>query len=157
AYLSTALYFARADERREALSREAVAMARRVGEPRSLAHALAQRHFVLWGPTSLEERLAGAQEAIPGADEVGAEGIASEARWWRIVDLLEMGDLEALEREIEPYTRSGHSLRYTRHHWQAALVRAALALLAGRFDEAETLAARAAGMQQEGEENNSAQ
>src|SRR5262245_19040809 len=48
--LASALYFSRDAERRDALSGDAVAMARRVGDGAALARALVQRHNVLWGP-----------------------------------------------------------------------------------------------------------
>src|SRR5581483_108350 len=64
ARLATALYFTQDQERRDRLSLEAVAMARAIGEPTTLAAALITRHFMLWGTPDVEGRLPLADEAI---------------------------------------------------------------------------------------------
>src|SRR5207247_10393090 len=58
ARLAMGLYASGAPERCDALSEQAVAMARRVSDPATLAYALHARHAVLWGPRRLEARLA---------------------------------------------------------------------------------------------------
>ena len=62
ARLSLELYYAGQPERRLALSEEAVAIARRIGDPATLASALDARHYVLWRPENVEERLEVAAE-----------------------------------------------------------------------------------------------
>src|SRR3954466_4927672 len=61
--LAIAVYFV-SDHPPAALPREAVAMARRVGDPATLAFALNDAHFVLHGPASGDERIALATELI---------------------------------------------------------------------------------------------
>ena len=75
ARLAIAVYFV-SDTRREELAREAVAMARRVGDPATLAFALNDAHFVLHGPGSdLRPHRAGDR-----ADRGGREGGRPRAR-----------------------------------------------------------------------------
>ena len=58
ACLAMALYWSDSPERRDALSRDAVAMARRLGDTATLAFALDFRLKAVWGPGGVEERLA---------------------------------------------------------------------------------------------------
>jgi predicted ATPase len=53
-----------------AASREAVEMARRLGEKQALAETLRIRHLVLWGPENIEDRLATADEIVRLAEEL---------------------------------------------------------------------------------------
>ena len=64
ACLAMALYWSDSPERRDALSRDAVAMARRLGDTATLAFALDFRLKAVWGPGGVEERLATADEIL---------------------------------------------------------------------------------------------
>src|SRR5262249_25963457 len=65
ARLATALYFAPDQARRDALSTEALDLARRTGGSGTLGTALLARHLALWRPDgSLDERLAIARELV---------------------------------------------------------------------------------------------
>ena len=57
ARLSLELYYAGQPERRMLLSEASVQIARRIGDPATLAAALDARHYVLWRPENVEERL----------------------------------------------------------------------------------------------------
>ena len=57
ARLAIALVWSDAETRRDALSHEALAVARRVGDPGTLGLALIARHGVLWAPNRLHERV----------------------------------------------------------------------------------------------------
>jgi predicted ATPase len=156
ARLAMALYFSySAAERRNALSSEALAMAQRVGDRSALAFALLARHFVLWGPGSVEERLTLATEVVRLAQEAGDLRIALEGRAWRILALFELGDINTVDQEIESYARQSAKLRLPRNQWYLTLVRSARAFLAGQFVEGERLATEAAAVQGErGEQAN---
>ncbi len=153
ARLAIALYFSgSSEERRNALSVEALAMAQRVGDHGTLAFALLARHFVLWGSGSIDERLALATEVVRLAEDAGDLGLALEGQAWRILALLELGDIDAVDREIESYARQSVKLRTPRNRWYLTLVRSARAFLAGQFAEGERLAMEAAAVQGEGGE-----
>ena len=85
ACLAMALYWSDGPERRDALSRDAVAMARRLGDTATLAFALDFRLKAVWGPGGIEERLATADEIlVAGACRAATGAWSSRAgagRW----------------------------------------------------------------------------
>src|SRR5262249_42106527 len=72
AMLGQALYFSELD-RSQALPAEALATARRVGDPVALSLALLYRQVALSGPGDVEERLAMVEEALTVAGSLGFE------------------------------------------------------------------------------------
>jgi tetratricopeptide (TPR) repeat protein len=140
ARLARALVFTPARQRRAALSEQAVAMARRVGDPATLAAVLYDRHLAVWGPDNPADRLAIAAEVVELAERSGDRALALQGRGLRTADLLELGDLAALRAEVEAYERAATELRQLHYLWHVPLLRATQSLLAGRFDEAERLA-----------------
>lgn len=143
ATLARCLYFTPERERREALSVEALEIARRTGDPSVLSAALVERHFVLWRPGTTQERLALATELVQVAQQHDDGDAECEARNWRILDLAELGRIADVEEEVARIALAAEHLRSAEHRWQAMLARAALALFAGRVDEAEALALQA--------------
>ncbi|MDQ3934467.1 MAG: AAA family ATPase, partial [Actinomycetota bacterium] len=138
ASLSSAVYWVDR-ERADLLSREAVEMGREAGDPHALATALLARHFAMWGPERLEERLAVATELVEVTTSAGIGAHAVEGRGLLFVDLLEMGDLRGADAELEAYTRQARELRQPNYLRVAGIRRAMRAVLDGRFDEAEQL------------------
>jgi hypothetical protein len=149
ARLAVAIYFTRADERREALGREAVEMARRVGDPDALVAALITRHFMLWGTGSVEERLAINIEAAAVADRLQERQSMFEVQRNRLFDLYEVGDVTTADLELETYARRAAAVRLPQYRWHAMVVHAMRALMAGRFDEAERMAMEAMATRQD--------
>jgi DNA-binding SARP family transcriptional activator len=124
-------------EKREVMSQEAVDIARRLGDPATLAYALAGRNDANWGPEFVEERLAIANELV----EVAAA--AGDGEWMyagydcRFNPLLELGDLSSAHRDHEAGARLAELLRQPAQLWDSAVRAAQLALFEGRFEEAE--------------------
>lgn len=143
AHLAMALYFSERSERRTQAASEAVAMARRTGDAPALAVALLAQHFTLWRAGTAPQRLAISAELIELADRLAIADTSLEARDWRIVDLLECGDMHAARAEAESYARLAHELRFPRHVRQGHLLHANFALFDGRYAEAEAAALRA--------------
>ncbi|HUG14780.1 MAG TPA: AAA family ATPase [Thermomicrobiales bacterium] len=137
--LGRALYFAGAGGRAAALNDEAVATARRVGDAGALAYALNTRCMAVWAHEDPAARLATATELLRLAEEVGDREIALEGRRWRLYALLDMGDTEAVDTQIENYARVAAELRQPQYLSHVALWRAMRALMDGRFAEVETL------------------
>jgi len=127
-------------DRSAQLSEQAVAIARRVGNATALAEALLGRHWVLGSSPNMEERLAVSTEALRVAADTGDPGLVMSCRELRVRDLLELGDIDALNREIEAQVRDAQRLRQPVWLGQATHLRAVRALLAGRLDECERLA-----------------
>ena len=127
-------------------------MARRLGDPATLAEALSSMLAGAVDPLKVEERLALAEEAVELADRAGDRVQGMRARMSRLTTFLTLGDISAVNRDIEAFTRLAEELREPSWLWVAALFPPMRALLDGRIDDAERLAqeALAAGQRTEG-------
>jgi DNA-binding NarL/FixJ family response regulator len=140
--LARALVSSPQAQRRLALSEDAVRMARRLGEPATLAAVLFGRHLAIWGSERAEvagERLAIATEAVSLAEQIGDRAMALRGRGLRRIDLIELGDLAGYDADLAAAERTAEELRQLRYRWQLPLAHATRALLAGRFTQAEEL------------------
>jgi len=126
-------------ERRSALTDEAIAIARSLGDRPTLAWVLMMRIIASLGPDNLEQRLALAGEIMRIADETGDSVARLEAETWRIHDLLELGDIEAVHLAIQSFARLAERLKQPVYLWHVATWRVMRALLEGRLLEAESL------------------
>jgi len=129
-------------ERRLALSEDAVRMARRLGDPATLAAVLFGHHLAIRGSGRAEvagERLAIATEAVGLAEQIGDRALELRGRGLRRIDLLELGDLAGYDADLATAERTAEELRQLRYRWQLPLAHATRALLAGRFAQAEEL------------------
>ena len=79
ARLAIELSFSGARERREELSGEAVELARQVGDTRGLGFALVARHWSLWGPGNVQDRLQAANDLLGLAESSATSGSRSPA------------------------------------------------------------------------------
>ncbi|HYD50035.1 MAG TPA: AAA family ATPase, partial [Terriglobales bacterium] len=127
--------------RRQALCREAVAMARRAGDPHTLRWVLNDWRWALWGPDNLADRLRIADELIGMAERLGDRELLLTEHAWRLVDHLELGDIAAVRAELQVFTELADEIRLPWYHWYVSRFAALLATLEGRFAEAERLAA----------------
>ena len=80
---------------------------------------------------------------IAAARETGERHAELQARNWRVADLFELGDMPACREEMARHARLADELRLPSFQWYTPLWAAVEALLAGRFDEADALAAEA--------------
>jgi class 3 adenylate cyclase len=128
-------------ERADALSREAIAMARRIEDSSALAFALYARHFVLYEPEWLEERHEIVNELLEVARAAGERDLAVEARGLLLIDLLESGDVRGAREEIEVFARGAAELRRPNYQRMLAIRRAMMALMEGRLDDVEPILA----------------
>jgi len=139
ARLAAELYFADQPDRRIALSREAVAMARRVGDPAALAYALQTSHLARWVPDNVGERIEITAELLELAEAVGDPELRLLGQGWRVPDLLELGEITAVDAAIANHARLVETLRQPFYRFNSTMWRAMRALLDGRFGEAEEL------------------
>jgi tetratricopeptide (TPR) repeat protein len=134
--------------------REAVALARDVGDLGTLAVALAARRWSLRGTTPHAERIAFSTEAVATALAAGDISLACQARAWTIADHLEGGRRTEMRREMRAQAREAAMLREPSLALGVLRSRTLLANLEGRFDEAAQLAEEAlAHAQQHGDQN----
>jgi DNA-binding SARP family transcriptional activator len=144
ARLAAALYWSATSARRELLVSEAIAMARRVGDPTTLAFVLSEAHRATWDPDSPDRSLPWASEIYALAERLGNMELAMIAHSWRISLLLELGEMTVVDREIETFQRVAARLHQQRAQAQGLLHRSGRAIIVGRFAEAEALLGEAA-------------
>jgi hypothetical protein len=154
ARLSLELYYAGEPELRLALSEEAVAVARRIADPRTLATCLDARHYALWRPENVEERLEVAAELRRVAEQTGDPELELHGAAWTIIDLMELGDIEGVDVQIAAASKLAEALHRPIWLWWTSLFRGARAQLAGEFDEAERLAQETLSIGQRGQAEN---
>ena len=128
--------FDRDISRRDALAAEAVALARRLGEPGLLARVLFMWLIIDPVTRSGPEIDACARELVRCAEAAGEPERALGAVPALVRAHLDAGDIAAVDREIEAFERAARDLRQPVHLFTAALLRAMRALLCGPFDEA---------------------
>jgi class 3 adenylate cyclase len=123
------------------LGQEAIEMARRVGDTRTLAVTLTRRQFDI--TTEADERIEVVDELIRLAEQAGDRDIAARGHLYQLANLLALGDVAGVDRELETYTRLATELRQPQHLWNVPLVRGMRAMMDGQFDDAEALAGEA--------------
>lgn len=131
---------------RDALSHEALDMARRLRDVPGLAVALRARWLAAWGPDKHEERTALAEEMVTLARESGDRELELVGRARRLTGSMETGDIQAVDADIAAHAALAAELRMPYHEWTATTLRAGRALLEGAFATAEGLAERAAAL-----------
>ncbi|WP_280155311.1 AAA family ATPase [Piscinibacter sp. XHJ-5] len=142
--LCRALLFSNRPQQAEAAYHEAVAMARRVDDPRILFGALSAIVPGRWYPEGLAVRIESARQAlalVQGRDH--AHWAVSTLTGWHAGDLMEAGDTAAADEISRLHLAVGER---TREPFIEAVARVALAMIAthqGRFAEAEQLAVQA--------------
>ncbi len=128
----------------EQLAEEAVEIARQLDDPATLAAALVQRTFGFGGQAdSAALSLANAEELIDVANRAGELEQEVRGHVYRLIALLQLGDVAEADREIETYARAAEELRQPQHLWHVPLLRGMRAAMDGDFREAERLAEEA--------------
>lgn len=87
-------------ERRDALTTETIALARRLNDPATLARALAARILSIESPMTLDERLSLTREFEDLTFDLSNHGLATQAAHLRFDALLQNGDIEAAEQAL---------------------------------------------------------
>ncbi|MBI3782863.1 MAG: AAA family ATPase [Deltaproteobacteria bacterium] len=128
--------------RSQELSQQGVEMARRLGDPTTLAATLSMRQFVLWHVGRIADRLPISSEIIVLAEQIHHRELALQGRTWHLVDLMGSGNVHAFDAEIDTQAQYAETLRQPRYLWMTASLRCMRALWAARWNEAEDLAQR---------------
>jgi len=139
ARLAKALEYGPDIDRRIALASQALAIARRVADPATLAAVLVDHHRATWGGSSLTDQLAIATEILQLAEAAGDRLLALQGRLYRSLDLLELGEIAAMRAEVEAFDRGARASRQMRLQWLSCQLRGSLALIDGRLEEARRL------------------
>jgi DNA-binding SARP family transcriptional activator len=139
-FLAQQVFTSVPDRERRAMVARALAMARRVEDPRALASVLTAHSWIVAGPESRQERLALASELVAVGREEGLPYAEVDGHHMRFLALVELGDVKAADDTLAAARSAG---RTGRARGTAAFLVAARALLAGRLGDAEAEAARA--------------
>jgi tetratricopeptide (TPR) repeat protein len=135
-------------ERRVELSDQALAVARRVGDPATLAHVLLARDYTIAAPDNLDERLANTGELLALAEVLGDPVIRNRALHLRFRAAIELADMAQAERCLAANQALVADLGQPALTWPVRLQQAGLSLLRGELHAAEeqSLAACETGM-----------
>jgi DNA-binding CsgD family transcriptional regulator/sugar phosphate isomerase/epimerase len=121
--------------------REAIAMARRLGDRVGLTTVLMHSYWS-HGESDLELTLEMLTEASELAEELGATELQAEAMEWRVAGLIALGELGAAERELAEVHALAAQARQPFPLHVAEHYASTLALCTGKLDEAESAAER---------------
>jgi len=140
--LSRALVFVGEEAEALSLRADATGMARRLGDPATLARILVQEEIrnVHVPREDVLERLTEARDLALELQDVD---VLLEAMWRRVATLAGLGELHEARRECQPLRRIAEEARQPVKLNAAALFGSALALCDGKLDEAEALAEEA--------------
>ena len=118
-------------------SREAVELARRLGDPATLGWVLNARFLIIWGPDHLDEMVALADEIVTVAEQAGAWEEVADGLASRYQIQLTRGEIRPAQADLERHIALAEELKLRSWSWLAAAHQAELLLLLGRFTEAE--------------------
>jgi tetratricopeptide (TPR) repeat protein len=146
--LAAALAYTGVEHRRPVVARQALQMARRVADKATLADVMAMNYWATRGPDGVHEGLAAVSELVGLAEEVGDGRLHALARTWLLDHLLELGEIDAVERELEALQDLAATLRERHTRWLCAGASARHALLTAQLERCEDFAreARAQGI-----------
>jgi DNA-binding SARP family transcriptional activator len=126
-------------ERRHAVADEAVAIARRLDDPPTLAYALSAWATAFMSPGRTEDIITVTTELIALATEAGELERAAEGHLCRACPRLEMGDVEGAKEDAAAMGRLAEKLRQPSQTLYVTNLLANIALLEGDFGVAERL------------------
>jgi DNA-binding SARP family transcriptional activator/tetratricopeptide (TPR) repeat protein len=130
-------------ERRSSLSEQALAMARRIGDPETLAYALSGYNQAHLSPEFTPTQASLATELVDLATEAGDLERAAEGHELRAVALIELADMPGAKAALAAMAKLAEELRQPSQDWFVTVYSAHVALLEGELAEAERLIAEA--------------
>lgn len=131
------------------LALEAIAMARRVADPRVLLGVLHSASGALYGAADPRVRLPASREQERLAQELGDTMRLLHARVRIAIDLLELGDFASYAELASSYEQVANRIGRAASPWRVPLMRSMQALVTDRFDESERHQEEARRLEQE--------
>ena len=141
--LATALVDDPSRERRERVWEQAIQLARRLGDPATLAYALDAGIAATEGPHRVAESLTQAREVVALAARIGDRERAFSGYEHAFWCAWQLGFADRRAEALASLTRVAEELQQPAQLWLAAAAHAALALSEGRLAEAEDMSERA--------------
>ena len=134
--LAAALRHSPSRERREDICSEALRLARRIGDPLTLANALAATAAASLAPHTAPARLDEAEEIVSAAARAGDQERLFDGHEHWFWAAWELGDPALRAAELAAMVRLANELRQPAQLWTVAAAETTLALSHGRFAEA---------------------
>jgi len=130
-------------DRRLGLCREAVAMARRLGDPITLAQVLGAQFWATNQAENLAERIALADELVQIATKLGDPELRYRGHRWRWACAVEAGESPTADTQLDLGEAFVEQLRQPFVSWEIIYGRIVQALVRGRLEDAEAFIKRA--------------
>jgi class 3 adenylate cyclase len=140
ATLALELTFSPDRKRCLALSDEALAIARRLGDPDLVAQVFSARHIATIGPDTFSERLREARDFERFIDDIKDPAIRARALITPFRSLLLAGDVDEAGHCLDRADQLARDLGQPASRWSTTYLRCAMALIAGDVEQAEQLA-----------------
>jgi hypothetical protein len=138
ARLAVALYgVPGSSSRREALSHEAVGIAKQLRDQSATLAALYSRHWSTWGPDNLADRLSTAASMAELAKAADDDEMALQAHRFHLIDSVEAANPDGIEADLAACAEIAERLRQPYYTWYVSSFRALRAFLDGRFEDSE--------------------
>ena len=128
-------------ERRVRLAEQAVEIARRIGDPVTLAAALEGQWIAVEGPETLSrgDGIAQGERLIALGEQIGDKERVFAGHDYRLHCFWMLGDRAGVEVELEALGMLADELRQPAQRWHLGTGRTVLALMEGQFERAEQL------------------
>ncbi len=139
--LAVQLYFSGQVSRRELLARQAVAMARRLGDQHTLCQTLDALHSAMWRPDNPRQRLAVSAELLAVARASDTLSARMKAHYYRMLTLVELGEVAAADAEYDEFQRIAQRLGQPGFLLLARCWRVMRLLMRGCYAEVERIIA----------------
>ena len=143
ANLAVEVVYGKDRDRRQLLSAEALATARRLGEPQTLAHVLLARIVAIWGPDTVEERLLASEELLAVATTLDDAVLLCSGCWHRFMAAMEAGDEAEADRCLDRSEQLAAELGQPTMRWLTMILRASRTLSMGMIQESQDVAGQA--------------
>jgi tetratricopeptide (TPR) repeat protein len=131
-------------DRRAALTQEAFEIARRVGDPRTLAHAVGAKYSALSWPRDTDAWLDMASELVRLGSQIGDQEQVFFGRFHAFGALMVKDEIPAAESEFQAMTQLALELREPSRTWLALVMEATRDLFRGHLERAARLVPEAA-------------
>ena len=141
--LAAELTFTPERDRRHRLADEAIAMARRLGEPTTLARVLTLTGHATFDHRELPAMLVRTAEMKSVAEDLADPALAFWAALWASLAAVVAGDVEGADRGLEQLLDLAQRLGQPFLRYNATFIAADRSCIAGRLEEAETLSRQA--------------
>ncbi len=125
------------------LAREAIAMARDLGDRAVLVNVLHAANAALLDYAPIDEQVALNAEVIALATERAERPLALRANLRLAFAHLQNADLEGFNAAVDGYERLAKEFRQPRYHWQTLMLRSMQPLWEGRFEDSDRMEAEA--------------